>query len=112
VNDKQSDARELPLGWEYLRLADIALVNPARDATPSEETAEVNFVPMRAVAPEGGGLVDPEIKLYREVKKGYTSFRAGDVITAKITVPKKELTHAGYRVFCYSESPGEKHNVR
>ena len=78
------EANNLPPGWEYPRLVEIARVNPARNTALSDED-QVNFVPMRAVAPEGGGLVDPEIRLYREVKKGYTSFHAGDVITAKIT---------------------------
>jgi type I restriction enzyme S subunit len=45
----------------------------------------VNFVPMRAVEPEGGGLLKPEICPYGEVKKGYTAFQSGDVIMAKIT---------------------------
>jgi type I restriction enzyme S subunit len=40
---------------------------------------------MRAVAPEGGGLTDPEVRPYGDVKKGYTSFISGDVIMAKIT---------------------------
>jgi type I restriction enzyme S subunit len=40
---------------------------------------------MRAVSPEGGGLTDPEVRPYGEVKKGYTSFLSGDVIMAKIT---------------------------
>jgi type I restriction enzyme, S subunit len=78
------EASNLPPGWEYPRLVEIARVNPARNTAMSDED-QVNFVPMRAVAPEGGGLVDPEIRLYREVKKGYTSFHAGDVIAAKIT---------------------------
>ena len=40
---------------------------------------------MRAVEPEGGGLANPEVRPYGEVKKGYTSFLSGDVIMAKIT---------------------------
>src|ERR1700722_2485807 len=40
---------------------------------------------MRAVEPEGAGLVRPELRRYSEVKKGYTSFLSGDVIVAKIT---------------------------
>ncbi len=40
---------------------------------------------MRAVATEGGGLISPERRPYREVKKGYTAFLSGDVIMAKIT---------------------------
>jgi type I restriction enzyme S subunit len=40
---------------------------------------------MRAVDTEGGGLVTPEVRPYGEIKKGYTPFRSGDVIMAKIT---------------------------
>ena len=40
---------------------------------------------MRAVEPEGGGLLHPEVRLYGEIKKGYTAFLSGDVIMAKIT---------------------------
>ena len=40
---------------------------------------------MRAVAAEGGGIIAPEKRPYREVKKGYTAFLSGDVIMAKIT---------------------------
>lgn len=45
----------------------------------------VDFVPMRAVEPEGGGLLRPEVLTYGKVKKGYTAFVPGDVIMAKIT---------------------------
>jgi len=40
---------------------------------------------MRAVEPEGGGILRPEVATYGEVKKGYTAFVPGDVIMAKIT---------------------------
>jgi type I restriction enzyme S subunit len=46
---------------------------------------EVNFVPMRALETEGGGVVRPEMRPYGAVKKGYKSFLSGDVIMAKIT---------------------------
>jgi type I restriction enzyme S subunit len=49
------------------------------------EDDEVNFIPMRAVESEGGGLVRPELRPYGAVKKGYKSFLSGDVIMAKIT---------------------------
>ncbi len=40
---------------------------------------------MRAVAPDRGGVTEPESRRYAEVKRGYTSFVPGDVIMAKIT---------------------------
>ena len=57
----------------------LAAINPRLDRCIDDDT-EVTFVSMRAMAPEGAGLVDPETRRYGEVKKGYTSFLSGDVI--------------------------------
>ena len=75
----------LPPGWSTSPLGGIAGINPRLDRCVVDDDAEVTFVPMRAVAAEGGGLVSPETRRYGEVKKGYTSFLSGDVIMAKIT---------------------------
>jgi type I restriction enzyme S subunit len=63
----------------------VAEINPPFASRIINEDDVVNFVPMRAVEGEGGGLVRPELRPYGEVKKGYKSFLAGDVIMAKIT---------------------------
>ena len=75
----------LPPGWSASPLGDIAGINPPLDRCVVSDDTEVTFVPMRAVAAEGGGLVAPETRRYGEVKKGYTSFLSSDVIMAKIT---------------------------
>ena len=75
----------LPPGWSTSPLGGVATINPRLDRCVVDDDTEVAFVPMRAVAPEGAGLVDPETRRYGEVKKGYTSFLSGDVIMAKIT---------------------------
>ena len=75
----------LPLGWSASPLAEIATINPPLDRCVIHDDIEVTFVPMRAVATEGGGLTAPETRRYGQVKKGYTSFLSGDVIMAKIT---------------------------
>jgi type I restriction enzyme S subunit len=75
----------LPLGWEVTSLGRIAQVNPPLGIRLLNDDIDVTFVPMRAVAPEGGGLTAPEVRQYRKVKKGYTSFLSGDVVMAKIT---------------------------
>jgi type I restriction enzyme S subunit len=80
-----NNTQPLPLGWSIAQLRDIAEINPSTIFHIEDDSSEVNFVPMRAVAPEGGGLTEPEIRSYGEVKKGYTSFLSGDVIMAKIT---------------------------
>ena len=75
----------LPSGWSASPLGEIAGINPPLDRCVVNDDTKVTFVPMRAVATEGGGLTAPETRRYGEVKKGYTSFLSGDVIMAKIT---------------------------
>lgn len=79
------DPELLPTGWTIASLSEIAEINPRPCRAPVDDSTEVNFVPMRAVEAEGRGLTKPEVRTYGEVKKGYTSFLSGDVITAKIT---------------------------
>lgn len=81
----ERNPESLPQGWAIASLPQIATINPSIDRTVNDDSSQVNFVPMRAVAPEGGGLTKPEVRPYGEVKKGYTSFTSGDVIMAKIT---------------------------
>jgi len=80
-----ADKPKLPRGWQKVCLPQIAEINPALDRGVAGDAVVVNFVPMRAVEPEGGGLLRPELRPYGEVKKGYTAFLSGDVIMAKIT---------------------------
>src|SRR3990172_469533 len=75
----------LPRGWEQPLLPEVAQINPSLERSVPGDNAKVNFVPMRAVEAEGGGLARPEVRPYGEVKRGYTSFVSGDVIMAKIT---------------------------
>ncbi len=77
--------QELPLGWAIAKLSDIGEINPSLNCHVEDEMTEVTFVPMRAIDPEGGGLVRPELRSYGSVKRGYTAFRCGDIIMAKIT---------------------------
>ncbi len=76
---------EIPAGWEVKRLRFVSESNPV----PSEVRSlpgdtEVSFVPMEAVG-EHGGLALESTKLLADVKAGYTYFRDGDVVIAKIT---------------------------
>lgn len=75
----------LPDGWELRPLLEVAQINPRLGRRIADDRLPVTFVPMRAVAVEGGGVVEPETRPYGEVRKGYTAFLPGDVIMAKIT---------------------------
>ncbi|UPF03397.1 restriction endonuclease subunit S [Pseudomonas mosselii] len=75
---------DLPQGWVEACIDDIAEVNPGRLGDIAAD-AKISFVPMPAVSDIDGEIVNPTIRLYGEVSKGYTQFREGDVIFAKIT---------------------------
>jgi len=77
---------EVPKGWKLATILDACEVNPpkpSKDFLPAD--APVTFVPMPAVDADMGAITNPEIKPYLEVRNGFTSFRDGDVIMAKIT---------------------------
>lgn len=83
---EMSNVGELPDGWRYVKILDACEVNPpkpSKDFLPAD--ALVTFVPMSAVDADMGAITNPELKLYLEVRNGFTSFRDRDVIMAKIT---------------------------
>ncbi|MCB1190282.1 MAG: restriction endonuclease subunit S [Leptospiraceae bacterium] len=45
---------------------------------------EVSFIPMNSIS-ENGNIIVYEKRKYKDVKKGFTSFKEGDVLFAKIT---------------------------
>ena len=69
--------------WHELSIDDLAVVNPRTAKPPSSDT-QVSFVPMANIG-EGGGLVFPPVRPYREVDSGFTAFQDGDVLVSKIT---------------------------
>jgi type I restriction enzyme S subunit len=77
--------KALPTNWASTELSNIAEINPPLDRCILSDDVPVDFVPMRAVEPEGGGLLRPEASTYGKMKKGYTAFIPGDIIMAKIT---------------------------
>lgn len=74
----------LPLNWTRRRLRFSAQLNPVKSELDLADEAEVSFVPMDAVG-ELGGLRLDEQRAVDEVYSGYTYFRDGDVVIAKIT---------------------------
>lgn len=76
---------ELPASWEKAELSEICLVNPTIDKSAIGDDLAVSFVPMPAVEAESGRIDVSATRKFGEVKKGYTPFREGDVLFAKIT---------------------------
>lgn len=75
----------LPHTWCNAKISEIASVNPALDKSGISDDLDVSFVPMSAVQAESGVIDVSNKRKFSDVKKGYTPFREGDVLFAKIT---------------------------
>ncbi|MDG4952965.1 restriction endonuclease subunit S [Actinobacillus equuli] len=75
---------EVPEHWEVKRLRFTLEVNPAKSELNLPANTLVSFVPMEAVNMDKNLTLDQE-KYLDEVYKGYTYFKNGDVVLAKIT---------------------------
>ena len=76
---------ELPRGWAATRLSEICVVNPRADKSAFADDAVMSFVPMSAVEAETGMIDLTETRTFSHLRRGYTAFRTGDVLFAKIT---------------------------
>jgi type I restriction enzyme S subunit len=77
---------ERPLGWSGALLSEVCEINPAKPFTDDLKADElVTFVPMPAVDADAGVITSPQVRRFSDVRKGFTAFRNGDVIMAKIT---------------------------
>lgn len=82
---RSSSASELPSSWAYAKISDIADVNPKLVKSDIDDDFEVSFVPMSCVEALSGRIDLKSIRRISEVSKGYTPFKEGDVLFAKIT---------------------------
>ena len=77
---------ELPQGWELTTLSQISIINPKKSANGTvDDELEVSFLPMKCVEELSGKYDLSNTRNYGQVKKGYTYFKNGDIIFAKIT---------------------------
>lgn len=75
----------VPHGWSVTRLRFVADFNPSKQETASlSPDTEVSFLPMEAIGDDGSLRLDATRPL-STVEQGYTYFRDGDVVIAKIT---------------------------
>jgi len=75
-------AYDLPRGWEWVRLGNIAQINPKNDL---QDELEVSFIPMKLIDDGFNNKHIFEVKKWRNIKSGYTHFQDNDVVVAKIT---------------------------
>ncbi|APG27075.1 hypothetical protein A7E78_04030 [Syntrophotalea acetylenivorans] len=75
----------LPANWSVAKIGEICEVNPRLNKAEIPDDLLVSFVPMPAVG-AGDGSIDVSLERpASEVKKGFTGFKQGDVLFAKIT---------------------------
>lgn len=76
---------EIPEGWQLIRLRRIVSLNPSKqEAKHIPDDTKVSFLPMAKVSSKG--LFDADnVRKKIDVSNGFTYFKNGDVITAKIT---------------------------
>ncbi|MCI9064243.1 MAG: hypothetical protein HFI53_00050 [Lachnospiraceae bacterium] len=66
------------------KMSDFLEINPKTDCSMLTEKTEVSFIPMPNVQ-EKSNMVSYNIVPFEKVKKGFTVFKRGDLIWAKIT---------------------------
>ena len=86
--------RQVPPGWQVVRLEDVAEVNPRRPKLNVRAQTPVTFIPMAAVAEDCTGIISRGQRAYREIASGYTYFQEDDVLFAKITPCLQNGKHA------------------
>jgi type I restriction enzyme S subunit len=64
-------------------LSELAEINPCFGTKP-DDNMEVSFVEMADLS-EDGRMVNIQVRKYKDVRKGFTHFRNGDILFAKIT---------------------------
>lgn len=83
-NSQVDSFGEIPEHWEILRLKDVADINPTTSKSFKNSEA-IEFLPMSNVNEHIGQIKSYAFEAYEKVKQGYTAFKNGDVLFAKIT---------------------------
>lgn len=73
---------EAPEGWSWCRLLTPVALDPKNDV--DDETL-ASFLPMAAIEEGFCNQYHPEVRRWKEIKKGFTQFADGDVVFAKIS---------------------------
>jgi len=72
-------------GFDRIKAKEVTTINP-KNQVSLEDSDEITFVQMSAINAENASIRTPEIKLMAETRrKGFSYFKEGDVLFAKIT---------------------------
>ena len=84
-NMAPNTAGRFPIGWIQPNLLDVVELNPRMDEITLSSNTMVSFVPMSKLEAVTGNIDASELRHLEKVRRGYTPFREGDVLFAKIT---------------------------
>jgi type I restriction enzyme S subunit len=73
---------EIPENWKWVRMGDVFRINPRNNI---DDNVKVSFIPMTLLEAGYQNNFTYEIKEWKLVKKGFTHFKDGDIVMAKIT---------------------------
>lgn len=73
---------EIPQNWVWTRATQLGVVNPRNECLDEDAVA---FVPMAVLSTDYRAEIRPELRPWKEIKKGYTHIADGDIAIAKIT---------------------------
>ena len=72
--------------WDKTILKNVCKVNPKKtDTNGLPDDLEVSFFPMASLSEIYGEITEPQTRLLKDVKNGFTNFSEGDIVFAKIT---------------------------
>lgn len=82
--DVSSSASDVPIptGWIWTTLSQLGVVSPRNKLA---DDLEVSFVPMAAISTQYKAPLNPEARVWSDVKQGFTHLADGDIAMAKIT---------------------------
>ena len=90
---KTFERGKIPRKWKKAKVGNIATVNPSRPRLSDRPAdAQTTFIPMESVDGEIGAA-SPLVRPYAEVRTGYTFFREGDVLFAKMNSSLRNRKH-------------------
>ncbi len=78
-------AEPIAAATRVVPLIEAVELNPRAERAALSDDLEVSFVPMAAVEAGSGRMDATAVRRFGDVKKGYATFREGDVLFAKIT---------------------------
>src|ERR1051325_2292163 len=80
-----TEIQGLPSSWAPTTIGQVADINPPGATVSAPDERAVTFLSMAAVEELTGRINLTCLRPFGEVKKGFTRFRDGDVLFAKIT---------------------------